>query len=229
MDNLSATTSLVDWSSIKKMLEPGTQIDVQFGDSELPIAYAVIMALDSPIIFCRSIGAVDLSDIEQGATPTVFIPTARDLCSLRMIVRQLAENGVYLALSPAENASFLRRRRSIRIKTPENIGYRVQFDGRSNIYKGVAVQDISLGGIGLLVYAASPIDEGSQAKVEITLPRTEEQVSVIGVISHCISYGNLPRMYRVGIQFTRVSPRDKQIIAVYIDQYLDKPRRVKKT
>ncbi len=228
MDNSPARSSSIDWPVIKRMLQSGTQIDVQFNETEQPISYAVVMTLESPMVFCLAIDKVDPSAIEKNASPMVFIPTVRDLCSLRMAIKGWAEGGRYLALSPLENVVFLRHRRSIRIKTPENISYRVQFEGRSNIYKGIAVQDISRGGLGLLVYAASPIQEDIQARLEITLPRSNKQISAIGSVSHCIPHGNLPRMYRIGIQFTRISPHDKQTIAMYIDQHLNGPQGVKK-
>lgn len=228
MNSSPSRNGSIDWPVIKRMLQSGTQIGVQFNETEQPISYVVVMALELPIVFCCAIGKVDPPGLEENPRPVVFIPTVRDLCSLRVTIKEWAEGGKYLALSPVENVAFLRRRRLIRIKAPENISYRVQFKGRSNIYKGIAVQDISRGGIGLLVYAASPIQEGIQAGVEIVLPRSNNQVSALGAVSYCVPYGGLPRMYRIGIQFTKVSPHDKQVIAMYIDQHLDGPQRVKK-
>jgi len=195
-------------------------VDVQFDESQPPLPYEVLMVLDVPIVVCRSMETTEPLEFEEGATPFVFIPGTRDFFSLRVTVKGAGEDGKYLALSPVSNAQFLRRRRMIRLKTPENIGYRVQFEGKSSIYKGIAVQDISRGGIGLLVYAASPIQEGSQAKIEISLSRGSEQISALGAVTHCEPHGNLPRMYRVGLQFTLISPRDKQLVAMYIDQLL---------
>lgn len=220
MGKSSNDNKLIDWPYIKKLLQPGVQVDVQFSDADAPLPYTVVMTLDTPLIFCRAVEDVELSFIEEGATPMMFIPASRDLCSLRVVVKQHAENGVYLALSPIASAQLLKRRRAIRIKSSEDISYRVRFEGKSNIYKGIAVQDIGRGGVGLLVYAACPIQEGIQATVEIVLPQANEKVSAVGLVSHCTPYGNLPRMYRIGIRFTTVSPQDKQAIAVYIDSTL---------
>jgi len=217
-DSLPVEGKIVDWPAIRMLLKPGTQIDVQLSEVEMPLPYIVLMALDIPLIFCRLDDSVILPEFEFAESQMVFIPTARDLCSLRVAIKEWAEGGRYLALAPVGNAEFLRRRRSIRIKTWEDINYRVQFEGKSNIYKGVAVEDIGRGGIGLLVYAAGPVHEGVHTKVRINLPGISDQVSAIGVVSHCLAQENLPRMYRVGIRFTRISPRDQQAIAMYIDQ-----------
>ncbi len=220
MGQLSNDTKLIDWPYIKKLLQPGTQVDVQFSDADEPSSYTVVMTLDTPLIFCRANEEVRLSYIEEGATPMMFIPATRDLCSLRVVVKQQAGDCAYIALSPIARAQILKRRRAIRIKSAEDISYRVRFEGKSNIYKGIAVQDIGRGGVGLLVYAASPVAEGMQAEVEISLPQASEKVSATGSVSYCIPHGNLPRMYRIGIQFTAISPQDKQTIAMYIDSSL---------
>jgi len=220
MSKLPAERNPIDWSLIKRTLQPGAQVDVQFHDSQPPLPYEVVMVLDVPIVICRSMQTIELLEFEEGATPLVFIPGIRDFFSLVVAIKGVGEDGKYLALSPESNIQFLRRRRMIRLKTPENIGYRVQFEGKSSIYKGIAVQDISRGGIGLLVYAASPIQEGSQAKIEISLARSSEQISALCAVTHCEPHGGLPRMYRIGLQFTLISPRDKQLVAMYIDQLL---------
>ena len=225
MMNLPVEGNPVDWSAIRNILQPGMQIDVQFADAEAPINYTVVMVLDSQIIFCRLVDEERLPEVEGGETPMVFIPTLRDFYSARMLVEKSAENGRYIALSPSTNAQFLRRRRTIRIKAPENISYRIQFDGKSSIYKGIAVQDVGRGGIGLLVYAASPIQEGLRTQVEITIPKSNEQVAAVGKVSHCIPYGTQPRIFRIGIQFTTISPRDKQAISMYIDHHLARQRK----
>lgn len=223
-DRLNMNTALpleiekVDWQAIRAILKPGMKIDVQFNEFDAPIAYAVVMALDIPVFFCRRTEPNSVIGFELSESPMVFVPTTRDLCSLRVVVKEAALNGEYLALMPAENAKFLRRRRSIRIRTWENISYRVQFDGKSNIYKGVAVEDIGRGGVGLLVYAAGPVEEGAPAKIKINLPGETDQVSATGVVTHCVTQENAPRMYRVGIKFTTISPRDQQTIAMYMQQ-----------
>ncbi|NCO65153.1 PilZ domain-containing protein [Candidatus Aquicultor secundus] len=211
---------LIDWPYIKKLLQPGTQVDVQFSDADEPLPYTVVMTLDTPLIFCRAIEDVRLPFVEEGATPMMFIPATRDLCSLRVVIKQQADNCAYLALSPIASAQILKRRRAIRIKSADDISYRVRFEGKSNIYKGIAVQDIGRGGVGLLVYAASPIQEGMQAEIEIVLPQASEKACATGSVSYCIQHGNLARMYRIGIRFTTISPRDKQMIAMYIDSSL---------
>lgn len=210
--------NLVDWPAIRALLKQGTLIDIQVSEVEPPLPYIVLMTLDAPVFFCRLAEDANLPEYEPAESQVVFIPTARDFCSLRVFIKGWSEQGGYIALAPAANAEFLRQRRSVRIKASEDINYRVQFEGKSSIYKGVSVEDIGRGGIGLLVYAASSIPEGVQATVKISIPRANGQVLATGVVSYCIEHGNAPRMYRIGIKFTKISPRDQQTIAMYIDQ-----------
>lgn len=218
MISLMSEGNLIDWPAIRMILKPGIQIDVQLNEIEPPLPYVVLMSLDIPIFFCRLVEGVEPPEFEIAESQMVFVPGIRDFCSLKVVIKDHAERGKYLALAPMANAEFLRRRRSIRVKTWEDISYRVQFEGKSNIYKGVAVEDIGRGGIGLLVYAAGPVQEGVEAKIRVNLPGVREQVLAGGIVSHCIAQENLPRMYRIGIRFTKISPRDQQTIAVYIDQ-----------
>ncbi|MDI6716152.1 MAG: PilZ domain-containing protein [Actinomycetota bacterium] len=211
--------NLIDWLSLKRVLKPGTQMDIQFDESDSPVPYVVLMTFDTPLVVCRIADGVKAPKVEEGSSPMIYMPASRDFCSFKAIVKQCAEGGAYLAISPETSAEFLRRRRSIRVKAPAGIAYRVQFEGKSNIYKGVSVQDISRGGIGLLVYAAGLIAEGTKVKIVIELPQLGERVSASGVVSHCVPYGSIPRMYRIGIRFTMISPRDKQTIAMFIDQH----------
>jgi hypothetical protein len=208
----------IDWPAIRATLKPGTKIDVQFNRFDAPVAYVVVMALDMPVFFCRRLEADVVGEHEVSESPMVYIPTTRDLCSLKVVVKESVLGAEYLALMPAENARFLRRRRSIRIRTWENINYRVQFDGKSNIYKGVAVEDLGRGGIGLLVYAAGPVETGASAQIKIDLPGVSEQLAASGEVTHCIAQEQMPRMYRVGIKFASISPRDQQTIAMYMER-----------
>ena len=223
-DRLTMGTTLpleiekIDWPAIRATLKSGTKIDVQFNQFDAPVAYVIVMALDIPVFFCRRVEANVTPKLELSENPMVYIPTTRDLCSLRVVVKESVLGAEYLALTPAENAKFLRRRRSVRIRTWENISYRVQFDGKSNIYKGVAVEDLGRGGIGLLVYAAGPVEQGVSAQIKINLPGESEQLAASGEVTHCIAQDNMPRMYRVGIKFVTISPRDQQTIAMYMEQ-----------
>jgi c-di-GMP-binding flagellar brake protein YcgR len=207
----------IAWVDIKRILHPGTHIDVQLGEADLPLPYTVVMVLDEPLVFCRATGVIDT--LQQSPTSAmVFIPTARDLCLFKATIKKATDGGAYIALEPTSKAEFLRHRRSIRVKTKDDINYRVQFAGKSNIYKGIAVQDLGRGGIGLVVYAAGPIVERSRAEVRITLPGIPNNILAHGIVSHCIPFNDLPRTYRVGIQFTKISPTDQQLIALYIEQ-----------
>lgn len=225
MSNRLSKNNSITWADIKRVLQPGMLIDVQFHEADMPLQYHVLMLLEEALIFCRSAEEVGLSALDGAVSAMVFIPTARDLCVFKVSIKQMAENGMYLALTPTTTPEFLRHRRSVRVKTHDDISYRVQFDGKSNIYKGIAVQDIGRGGIGLVVYAAGPIPEKSHAEVKVSFPKLNEQVSAQGVVSHCIPYGSMPRTYRVGIQFTKISPSHQQAIAMYIESAAKATRR----
>lgn len=220
MEKLARTGNSIDWPSIKRIVQSGVSVDIQLNEVEMPVQYNVLMVLDEPIIFVQSREQISLPDIKYGSTVMVFVPTARDLCLFKARVEQMAEDGTYLALTPTTNAEFLRHRRSVRVKTRDDLSYRIQFAGKSSIYKGIAVQDIGRGGIGLIVYAAGPIPEKVQTEVRIVFPGTTGSVVAQGAVSHCVPYGGLPRTYRVGIKFTMISPTDQQIIAMYIDRAL---------
>lgn len=223
MNNLSiAKNNLIHWPVTRKILSPGTQIDVQLNDSVMPLSYTVLMTLSHPLIFCRSVEDVIMSMVEDDTIVTVFAPIARGLCSLKMVVRHYAEEGRYLALSPTTQARVLKHRKSVRVVSPEDVSYRVQFGGKINIYRGITPIDLSDCGIGMLVYAANPMPQGSHAKIEIGLPEVKNLILTEGMVAHCTPCEDRTKLYRVGIKFTSIDPDDKKTIAAYVEDQLSK-------
>lgn len=144
------------------------------------------------------------------------IENAVNSIDVKIIKKSACSN--YITIIPISEPVLLRERNYFRLKTDDNISYRIQFDCTGNIYKGASIEDIGEGGIGVLVHAASGIVRGTGVKLSIELPQHNDAITIMGKVAHCSKSHRDARAYKIGIRFHNVKPQNMKAITDFIEQ-----------
>jgi c-di-GMP-binding flagellar brake protein YcgR len=95
-------------------------------------------------------------------------------------------------------------------------------------YKSLEVSDISIGGVGTVIFSKNPIAAGHFAKLEIQLPTTNSNNRIVarGQIVHCSPKAQNRMAYLLGIKFVELSDNDQRKIIEYIAGLQEKAESV---
>lgn len=156
--------------------------------------------------------------------PTSFIvgeelvaefPTEEGACSVKIRITGQSENSSYISFAQVDRLTFEQKRETPRLRPDESVGFRIQFESIGNIYRGVTIEDISAGGIGVLVRSSREVEKGTRARLFIELPR-HDLITIYGEVMNCARSESSPRLYRIGLRFIKANPIDLKLISEYV-------------
>ncbi|MDP2210110.1 MAG: PilZ domain-containing protein [Candidatus Aquicultor sp.] len=216
METVENNPQLDNTPSAKDLLLETANFSFQLQENENPLYFQVVMSLDDKTFVCRAANKSKITRYVTKKEVTILCPVRNGVCSMRARITRQTLDGDYIAITPIAKPAVMQQRRSFRLRTSEDIGYRIQFDSRGNIYKGAAIEDISDGGLGVLVHAAGEIESGTKVKITIELNKHDEPIVVLGEVANCKKHNKFARAYRVGIRFTHVKEQDLHNIVAFI-------------
>ena len=104
------------------------------------------------------------------------------------------------------------RRRFKRVRVPFLLRYFIQETGLGSITN---LHDLSVGGV--LFTAEQPFLKGSEVKLEIVLPTSEQPVVASATVIRVTKVPNV-QLYRIATKFNSLKPADRRAIRVLIER-----------
>jgi len=177
--------------------------------------FRVVMMLDDDTLMCQASNRTKLTTDIAGKSINSQFPTEEGSCAVKIRVLKQSSDGMFIAVAPIDKPAFRQQRQSFRLKPEENINFRIQFEGIGNIYRGVTIEDISKGGLGVLVRTSREIENGTKVRLFIELPK-HDLITILGEVANSSRLDKSPRMFRIGIRFTGIDGKNLDTIADYI-------------
>jgi len=216
METVEKNPQLDNTPSATELLLEASNFSFQLEENEKPLYFQVVMNFDDKTFVCRTVNKSKITRYVTMKEVTILCPVRNGVCSIRARIIRQSLDGDYIAIVPISKPAVMQQRRSFRLKTGEDISYRIQFDSRGNIYKGAAIEDISDGGLGVLVHAANEIESGIKVKITIELSKHDEPIVIVGEVANCKKDNKFARAYRIGIKFTQIKEQDLHNIVTFI-------------
>lgn len=218
---LAKQMDTIDNGWIEEFLVEGASFYVQLEELGRSLCFTISMEIEN-VFICRlkkNQLAVNLADLAGREINVVF---AEDINAalVKLNVLKHSTSGDLIAVVPVGEPEQLQTRQHPRIKPDGSICFRLQVNATGNIYRGAFVEDISQGGIGVIVYTSGEIRRGTAINLIMELSKGES-LSVAGKVMNCSQYDKLNRTYRVGILYTDSNLPNLQKIAAFVQQQLN--------
>lgn len=202
-------------AKLNEIVFEGITFNFQLEGSDSTHYFRVVLMLDNDTLLCQAANRTKLTTDMTGISINTQFPTDDGSCAVKVRVLKQSSDGMFIAIAPIDKPAFRQQRRSFRLKPDENISFRIQFEGIGNIYRGITIEDISEGGLGVLLRTSREIENGTQVKLFIELPK-HDLVTILGKVTNSSRYEKSPRIFRIGIRFTGINRKDLDVIAEYI-------------
>jgi len=201
-------------AKLNEIVFEGITFNFQLVESSSTHYFRVVMMLDDTFV-CQAANRTSLTTDITGKSIDTNFPTEEGSCTVKIRVLRQSSDGRFIAITPINKPALRQQRQSLRLKPDENINFRIQFEGIGNIYRGITIEDISEGGLGVLVRTSREIEDGTQVKLFIELPK-HDLITILGEVANSSRYEKSSRMFRIGIRFTGIDRKNLNVITDYI-------------
>jgi c-di-GMP-binding flagellar brake protein YcgR len=154
-------------------------------------------------------------------------PIESGSCVTPVQITAISYQAELVALKVMGKPQHVQRRMFARVKSGAGVQLKLQLDNHTSRYKSLEVSDISIGGVGAVIFSKNPIAAGHYAKLEIQLPTTNSNNRIVarGEIVHCSPKAQNRMAYLLGIKFVELSDNDQRKIIEYIAGLQEKADR----
>jgi hypothetical protein len=180
--------------------------------------YKLAMILPDNNLVCKSISKAISEGFAVGSMINLVSPIDNGSCVTPVQITAISHQAELVALKVMGRAHHVQRRMFARIRAGTGVQLKLQLDNHTSRYKSLEVSDISIDGVGVVIYSKSPIATGHYAKLDIQLPvvGNNNRVTARGQVVHCSAKNQHRMAYLLGIKFTELSEVDQRKIIEYI-------------
>lgn len=210
--------------SKKRGLSLNHDTTVRLENNEESYTYKLAMILPDNNLVCKSISRALNENFAVGSMVNLVSGIEDGSCITPVQITAISHQAELVALKVMGKSQYVQRRMFARIKPGVGVQLKLQLDNHSSRYKSLEVSDLSVGGVGVIIYSKNPIATGHYAKLEIHLPMpgTNNRVIARGQIVHCSHKSQSRMAFLLGIKFVEISDRDQRKIIEYLSDLQDK-------
>jgi hypothetical protein len=221
----SDEVSLVTEQECKKralLLEHDSTVRLENNDESF--TYKLALILPDNNLVCKSIRRAIGEGFAVGSLINLVSPIDNGSCVTPVQITAIGYQAELVALKVMGKSQHIQRRMFARIKTGDGVQLKLQLDNHTSHYKSLEVSDLSVGGVGVVIYSKNPITTGHYAKLDIQLPvaGSNNRVTARGQIVHCSPKSQNRMAFILGIRFTDLAEGDQRKIIEYIADLYEK-------
>jgi hypothetical protein len=197
-------------------LKHGTAVKLE-NDNE-SYTYKLELVLPDNNLVCRSISKAISEGFAVGSMVNLISPNASGSCVTPVQITAISYQAELVGLKVMGKTHHVQRRMFARIKTGAGVQLKLQIDNHTSRYKSLEISDISIGGVGVVIYSKNPIGTGQYARLDIQLPvvGANNRMTARGQIVHCSPKSGNRMAYLLGVKFVELSEVDQKKIVEYI-------------
>ncbi|MCL6473316.1 MAG: PilZ domain-containing protein [Firmicutes bacterium] len=203
---------------LEEFLAKDAPFDLRLDGKEDALGFLVSAVLGRDLFVGKLASGKHLPERITGRLAIATFAGENALCLVRVSIKGQSSNGTNVTIQIDGEPTYKQQRRHQRLKTDDTIIFRIQFDSNGNIYRGIKIEDISEGGLGVLIHTAGEIEKGTRARILIELAK-REPIIILGEVTNCSKPGKSSRVYRIGIRFIDVKKEDLLYIANYVNRH----------
>ncbi|MBI4733387.1 MAG: PilZ domain-containing protein [Rubrobacteridae bacterium] len=203
-------------------LKHGTTVKLENNNESY--TYKLELVLPDNNLVCKSISKAISEGFAVGSMVNLISPTGSGSCVTPVQITAISYQAELVALKVMGKSQHVQRRMFARIKTGAGVQLKLQIDNHTSRYKSLEISDISIGGVGVVIYSKNPIATGQLARLDVQLPVVggNNRLAARGQIVHCSPKSGNRMAYLLGIKFTELCDADHKKIVEYISGLQEK-------